>query len=499
MSVQDRLRRERRLCTGAPTPRGLVPKRIARVGVLLIAVFLLGLFAAVRFSAHAATTDTVELRLWPAGQGRIEVSQNGGAVPVTHNGESLPFCDFVTILDSSECRVQVTAGQPVTLTAIAEPSLTDAQKAGLKGLPDFPASGVSFARWSRAGCEAATTCTFTPDTTDNDDWITALFTPLQLEVGINGHGTVSIQGGGSFPCNDNTQQGNPDLGFGDTTCHGTFPPDATLVLVANPAAAGDSITWGSGCDPEDGKPASARCTVTMSNIRTFASVGFAGANPPDFPFQITPRIRVKTTGSGQGKVSGNGIDCGTQCSADVGYQTKVTLKAQAGQGSSFIRWVGVCSNDPTCSFAAGSATFIEARFDTQASPTTTATPSTTQTTTTTRTPTTTTTATTGRTTTTTPPHTGALTSRLAGVKVDRKGRHRTVIATIVLNRAAHVSMRLQKHGRTIVARSLNAPVRRSALRLPVPATAPAGLYLLTLKFATGAIQRTITTSVRIGR
>jgi hypothetical protein len=479
----------------------------ARLGALLLGVFVLGLLVAARITADAATAATVELRIWPAGQGRIEVTQNGAAVPVTHNGETLPFCDFISIFDSSDCRAVVTAGQAVTFTAVAEPTLTQAQKDALDeqhkqhAVPDLPAAQVSFVRWSRADCQSGSACTFTPQAEDDGDWVMAYFTPLQLEVGINGNGTVAIQGGPALQCAaDETES------FGQKTCHGLFPPDTTLVLVAT----GTGIKWGDGCDPENGNPASARCTVTVNNIRTFAAVGFGGADPPGFPFQITARVRTRAIGTGHGKVTGSGsIDCGTKCSADLGYQSKVTLKAEADSGSSFVKWVGVCATDPTCSFAAGSASFVQARFDAQATTTaattttapTTTTRATTTVATTTASPTTTTTTTAAATTTgaTATTAQAALTSRLVGAAVTGKGKHRVVVTRIVLNRRARVSVRLRGHGTSILFRSVVLPARRSALRLPVPAHTPAGVYVLTLTVVAGPNHQTLTTPLRIGR
>jgi PASTA domain/Divergent InlB B-repeat domain len=153
-------------------------------------------------------------------------------------------------------------------------------------------------------------------------------------------------------------------------CTGEFPAEEQVTLTANPTTSGDSIQWKEGfCEPEGSS--SSKCIVTMTNIRTFASVAFGNdpdtqlpLEPPDLPFQISPKVKVTRTGDGHGKVTGSGIDCGAKCSEVFGYQSRVTLTAKAlDAGSRFVRWVGVCATDETCRFNAGSVTNVEARFD----------------------------------------------------------------------------------------------------------------------------------------
>jgi hypothetical protein len=228
----------------------------------------------------------VTLRLWPAGRGRIDAVPEGGAAV---------SCDFATTLASTTaCEVKVQRGTRVTLTATAEP---DAQ------------TPSQFVRWTSFGCKGTGPCTITVD--EDGDWVAAIFTPLRLEVGINGAGTVSVESpsGGVLDCAD-------AVGFGDHTCSGQFAAEQQVVLVAKPTNATDAIRWRPGCDAQG-----ARCTVAMTNIRTFASVAFGEQpdGPPFFPFQITARIRVVRAGTGTGTVSGSGkdindnawsIDCG---------------------------------------------------------------------------------------------------------------------------------------------------------------------------------------------
>src|SRR4051812_35325661 len=145
----------------------------------------------------AAPGQMVHLSLWPAGQGRIEVAQSGVPVPLLdQSGDPIPVCDFLFVLEHpNPCGAVVVAGTPVTLTAVTEPDpvVPDVTlPAGFEdSLPDFPVAQPAFVRWTVFGCEGTGSCTFTPD--EDFDWVGAIFTPLQLEVGISGAGTVELQ------------------------------------------------------------------------------------------------------------------------------------------------------------------------------------------------------------------------------------------------------------------------------------------------------------------
>jgi hypothetical protein len=278
-----------------------------------------------------------------------------------------------------------------------------------------------------------------------------------------------------------TPQCPQSVGFGDRTCHAAFPADAEIVVEVSPAPTG----WGR-CEPEGGSATSTRCTVAMSNLRTFAFVSFDGQDVLDPPFQLTPKVRVRRTGSGQGSVSGSGIDCPPTCEVQVDYQSRVRLTAQESGGSTFVRWVGVCSTNRTCVFAAGSATEVHARFDADAPP-----PTTTTTTTTTGTTTTTTT-----TTTRTPPR---LRARLANVSVRGRGARRLVAFTVVVNRRARATARLVRQRKAIAARSYALVSGRNARSLRVPRATRPGFYRLSVRVAAGGRSQTLTARVRIRR
>ncbi len=455
--------------------------RRAVVMVLLSGLLLGGVRASQSVVAQGATPDPLTLRLWPAGQGRIDVTQNGAPVGT---------CDFLYVIDNEDaCRVEVAAGTPVTVTASPEPDAQLLVPLEQAALPDFPVPDPSFVRWTRSECVGTGPCTFTPD--GDLDWVGAVFTPLQLEVGLDESvagtrsvGVVSTTGTlASLPCGPTAF---PD---GTSECHGAFPADSSIVLAAVGEPGG---TWGPGCSSVAGVPP--QCTVVMNNIRTFATLAFDGLAAPSFPFNITARLHIALTGSGHGRVTGGDLDCGTQCTSDsVSYQSPVTLTAEAQPGSHFVRWEGVCSTDPVCTFSGGSETRVGAVFDGPGGTTTTTT-------------TTTVVATTPvvRTTGTTPSVTTAIVAsafspRIQQAAAKRLAGHRVVVVTLVVDRLARATLRLSRHGRTIASTDWKLHPGRTLAKLRVPKALKAGRCRLQVRIVAGSASRTLTTEVKIGR
>jgi hypothetical protein len=448
---------------------------VALVG--LAALFLLGLFSSSLVVAGATPAAVVSLKLWPAGQGRIEATQNGQNVLTE-------ACDFTTRVargSAAACEATVTVGTPVTLKATADPALK--VPAGRENeVPDFPVTNPAFVRWSKSECGKDATCTFTPAADSGGEWITALFTPLQLQVGYVGTGTLT------FRASDGSllQVKCDGAGFGDHSCHAALPADLDVVIEASPNPA----KWGFGCEPEGASPTAPRCTLGMANLRSLASLSFdAKQGPPTAPFQLNPVVKVKLTGSGQGRVSGTGIDCPSTCQVEVDYQKRMRLTAQESPGSTFAGWVGVCSTDRTCAFNAGSANGIQARFDAV---------TTTTTATTTSTTTTATTATTGTTTTTTTT-TPKPKPRLGTVVVRGHGSKRVVAFVVIVDRRGRATVRLVKQGKTSVSKGYALAKGRNAFRLQVPGRAKPGQYRLSVRVVVAGATQTVSKTLRIPR
>ncbi|HEY5708394.1 MAG TPA: hypothetical protein VIS51_03275 [Solirubrobacterales bacterium] len=86
-------------------------------------------------------------------------------------------------------------------------------------------------------------------------------------------------------------------------------------------------------------------------------------NPTEF------ELTVKKTGTGTGKVTGPGIDCGSDCSELYEEGTKVTLEAKEDGGSTFAGWSGSgCSGTGKCEVTMSAAKEVTAEFSTAAKP-----------------------------------------------------------------------------------------------------------------------------------
>ena len=55
----------------------------------------------------------------------------------------------------------------------------------------------------------------------------------------------------------------------------------------------------------------------------------------------TVSLTIETRGEGDGSVSGDGIECGTDCEEELARGASMTLTAEAAAGSKFVRWDGV--------------------------------------------------------------------------------------------------------------------------------------------------------------
>ncbi|MCH8502310.1 MAG: hypothetical protein LAT77_10425 [Aliidiomarina sp.] len=74
-------------------------------------------------------------------------------------------------------------------------------------------------------------------------------------------------------------------------------------------------------------------------------------------------LRVNRTGSGEGLVLGNGIDCGAACEVELDSGTLVELDAHADVGSYFIGWShATCSVAESCQFRIMQSSELSADF-----------------------------------------------------------------------------------------------------------------------------------------
>lgn len=156
--------------------------------------------------------------------------------------------------------------------------------------------------------------------------------PVTLTVQVNppAGGTVSGQG--------------IDCG---TDCTEGFTPNAQVILAATAAAGYTFSGWNGACSGTAG------CTVLMDGAKTVAAA-FAPVQPTHHPLTVTV--------SGQGTVTGLGIDCGGDCSESYAAGESVTLTATAAPGHLFTGWSGACAGADLCQVTMDSAKSVVAAF-----------------------------------------------------------------------------------------------------------------------------------------
>lgn len=467
--------------TRVPSARGRVRRTVSRavLAVLVAALVIVGLHASRSVVARGATPGTVTLQLWPAGSGRIDWSQSGAPVPTGS-------CDFLVgdppTVSNAPCDVDVIPGTPVTLTAQAEQKAPPSPD--VDALHDFPPLISKFVRWTSFDCGPTNPCTFTPRS--DSDWIGAIFSPLELDVGIVGTtDDVQVLLPGGVP--------DPDFHcdvviVGVRNCHGLYDADSSVVLKAPPSA---QVAWTpGGCDQDSVNPWI--CTVTMTNIETFAGVSVSAEPPPEFSFIITPTVRIQLAGTGHGRVTGQGgggrsggldeplmpYDCGTVCAHDMFYQDLVALEATPDPGSHFVRWDGVCSTDLTCRFRAGSATVVRAVFDLATAPPPPPPPPPPLP--------------------PPPPPPPPIVAHVGKVRVKHHAGHRVLALPLVVDRVSHATVRLSRHTKTILSRRVTLHRGTNLLQFRLAKSLKRGRCQVSVRIVAGGQVRTLATSVSIG-
>jgi subtilisin family serine protease len=242
------------------------------------------------------------------GSGSVSFSPAGSRNPCTGN-----------------CNNSFATGTTVTLTAT-------------------PAQGSVFAGWSGACSGSANSCVV--NMTEKRDVVAVFnrFVPdqtLTYTKGGTGDGSVSFSPGGS-------------VASCDASCTSSFPGNTRVEIVAQAAAGSVFKGWQGACKR------TRRCVVTMSQAR---SVTANFDVPPVFTLTYAPH----PLGTGTGTVSFSqptGLaPCTGSCTNSFPQGTLVTLTAQAGANSTFVRWGGACrGRSTTCTVTMSKARSVTARF-----------------------------------------------------------------------------------------------------------------------------------------
>jgi len=138
-------------------------------------------------------------------------------------------------------------------------------------------------------------------------------------------------------------------------CEANFADETKVTLTATPDEGSAFDHWtGSGCNKGP-------CVVTMSRARTIKAV---------FDAVGERTLTVSKAGTGTGTVTSapKGIDCGTTCSASFDVGKKVTVFAEAAEGSTFTGFSGACTGTGKCQVTMSEARSLTATFELNTGP-----------------------------------------------------------------------------------------------------------------------------------
>ena len=212
-------------------------------------------------------------------------------------------------------------GTPVVLGKVATHTLT--------GLSNGRTYYLALSSLNGVGVESARTAEIAATPT-----ATSTYTLTVAKAGT-GNGTVT---GPSIDCGSD--------------CTENYTSGTSVTLTAT-ATTGSTFTgWsGAGCS------GTGSCIVTMDAAKT-VTANFTAVAP------TTYALTVSKTGTGNGTVTGPGIDCGSDCTENYTSGTSVTLSATADTGSSFAGWSGGCTGTDNCSVTMSAAQSVTATFNT---------------------------------------------------------------------------------------------------------------------------------------
>ncbi len=181
--------------------------------------------------------------------------------------------------------------------------------------------------------------TYTTNAITTNCTVTFTFNSVQtsaLTVNKSGSGTLSGTASGSA--------GNILSGCSSYPCTVNIITGANVSLAATPSSGYTFSGWSGACT------GTGTCSFTMNANKSVTAT-----------FSPTTYI-LSVTKSGSGTVTGNGINCGTTCSANVSSGTSVSLTAAPSSGYTFSGWSGACTGTGTCSFTMNSAKSVTATF-----------------------------------------------------------------------------------------------------------------------------------------
>lgn len=241
----------------------------------------------------------------------LTISQEGtGSGTVTADG----------IDCGSDCREEYPENTEVTLTAAS-------------------AKESSFAGWGGACSGTTETCVVSMTEAQA---ITAIFNPKDaatdytLTVSKDGSGTGSVTGAG-IDCGED--------------CSEQYPENTVVILTATPADKSTFVGWKGACS------GTASCQITLSEAQNVTATFDLISTTTQYT------LTVNQAGSGTGTVTGEGIDCGADCSEAYFENSEISLTATPAADALFVGWGGACSGSENCIVRMTEAQNVTATFD----------------------------------------------------------------------------------------------------------------------------------------
>jgi Divergent InlB B-repeat domain len=269
-------------------------------------------------------------------------SGTGTACTVEMSGDQSVSAAWADATETAFLTVNVTGSGKVKGNGINCPSTCSATEPlnSTVTLTATPNDGSAFTGWTGVcASSAVTTCTFTMT---GDTEVTATFAPaVPLTLEVTGNGNVS-GGTGAINC-----------GLGANICSANFALNASVTLIATPGTGASFTGWTGACGGS-----ATTCTVSMSAAKSVTATFTGGAVGTGFQLSVSV--------SGNGRVTGGGINCGlgsAACSANQTTNSTVTLTATPDSGATFTGWGGACSGtSTTCAVVMSSAKSVTATF-----------------------------------------------------------------------------------------------------------------------------------------
>lgn len=250
-----------------------------------------------------------------------------------------PISNSVNVTVSGRGRVSSIGGTAIVdcrdISGDCSETLGVGEMITLRAYPDV---GNDFTGWGGACAGALSDCTITVESLTQ---VSASFAPTQRSL------TVTVSGVEGRVTDD---RGRISCTAG--TCSADYDDSAIVTLSPTGTAAYQFSSWTGACS------GSGACAVTMSAARS------VGAN---FTLRSYP-VTITLSGSGQGRITGSGIDCGnapgagSTCTTNVPYGASVTLVGTPASGSELDAWSGGCTGTGPCMRTITGATMIDASF-----------------------------------------------------------------------------------------------------------------------------------------